>query len=40
MKTYLLPSKFLVPSGIIFYASVLIGVLFIVFPDLAQTLSI
>ncbi len=40
MKTYLLPSKFLVPSGIIFYASVLLGVLFIVFPNLAQTLSI
>lgn len=40
MKTYLLPSKFLVPSGIIFYASVLLGVLFIVFPDLSQTLSI
>jgi membrane-associated PAP2 superfamily phosphatase len=40
MKTYLLPSKFLVPSGIIFYASVLLGVLLIVFPDLSQTLSI
>jgi hypothetical protein len=40
MKTYLLPSKFLVPSGIIFYASVLLGVLFIVIPDLSQTLSI
>jgi hypothetical protein len=40
MKTYLLPSKFLVPSGIIFYASVLLGVLFIVFPDLSQNLSI
>ena len=40
MKTYLLPSKLLVPSGIIFYASVLLGVLFIVFPDLSQTLSI
>jgi hypothetical protein len=40
MKTYLLPSKFLVPSGIIFYASVLFGVLFIVFPDLSQNLSI
>jgi hypothetical protein len=40
MKTYLLPSKFLVPSGIIFYGSVLIGVLFIVFPDLSQALSI
>ncbi len=40
MKTYLLPSKFLVPSGIIFYASVLLGVLLIVFPDLSQNLSI
>jgi hypothetical protein len=40
MKTYLLPTKFLVPSGIIFYASVLLGVLFIVFPDLSQNLSI
>jgi hypothetical protein len=40
MKTYLLPSKFLVLSGIIFYASVLLGVLFIVFPDLSQNLSI
>jgi hypothetical protein len=40
MKTYLLPSKFLVPSGIIFYASVLLGVLLIVFPDLALTMSI
>lgn len=40
MKTYLLPSKFLFPSGIIFYASVLIGLLLIVFPNLAQTLSI
>ena len=40
MKTYLLPSKFLVPSGIIFYASVLLGVLLIVFPDLSQVLSI
>jgi hypothetical protein len=40
MKPYLLPTKFLVPSGIIFYATVVFGLFFIVFPDLSQTLSI
>ncbi|MFM1852905.1 MAG: hypothetical protein RL164_223 [Bacteroidota bacterium] len=40
MKTYLLPSKFLVPSGIIFYTSAIFGLICIVFPDLSLKMNL